>query len=185
MALSSFSKRLLTIINESFRLSDVQISMMKFHNILLACALGAGSLLGAAAPASAAHVSVGTARPAATGRVLPGTPTTEPDTGATAIATATATRIATAIVTATPIATATATVWLRRRRWRWLWLRWRSLRLRWGRLRLRALSGRIWASRILGTSPLLAPLSPRILGTALRSLTYRCHRLNKAVVVRG
>jgi hypothetical protein len=46
--------------------------MMKFHNVLLACALGAGSLLGAAAPASAAHVSVGTARPAATGRVLPG-----------------------------------------------------------------------------------------------------------------
>ncbi|MFY9720349.1 MAG: hypothetical protein WAK16_11985 [Candidatus Cybelea sp.] len=45
---------------------------MKFHNVLLACALGAGSLLGAAAPASAAHVSVGTARPAATGRVLPG-----------------------------------------------------------------------------------------------------------------
>jgi hypothetical protein len=46
--------------------------MMKFHNVLLACALGAGSLLSAAAPASAAHVSVGTARPAATGRVLPG-----------------------------------------------------------------------------------------------------------------
>ena len=46
--------------------------MMKFHNVLLACALGAGSLLGAVAPASAAHVSVGTARPAATGRVLPG-----------------------------------------------------------------------------------------------------------------
>ncbi len=46
--------------------------MMKFHNVLLACALGAGSLLGAGAPASAAHVSVGTARPAATGRVLPG-----------------------------------------------------------------------------------------------------------------
>jgi len=45
---------------------------MKLHNVLLACALGAGSLLGAAAPASAAHVSVGTARPAATGRVLPG-----------------------------------------------------------------------------------------------------------------
>ena len=50
----------------------LQISLMKFHNVLLACALGAGSLLGAAAPASAAHVSVGTARPAATGRVLPG-----------------------------------------------------------------------------------------------------------------
>ncbi len=46
--------------------------MMKFHNVLLACALGAGSLLGAGAPASAAHLSVGTARPAATGRVLPG-----------------------------------------------------------------------------------------------------------------
>lgn len=46
--------------------------MLKFHNILLACALGAASLLGAAAPASAAHLSVGTARPAATGRVLPG-----------------------------------------------------------------------------------------------------------------
>ncbi len=46
--------------------------MIKIHNVLLACALGAGSLLGAAAPASAAHVSVGTARPAATGRVLPG-----------------------------------------------------------------------------------------------------------------
>jgi len=45
---------------------------MKLHNVLLACALGAGSLLSAAAPASAAHVSVGTARPAATGRVLPG-----------------------------------------------------------------------------------------------------------------
>jgi hypothetical protein len=47
---------------------------MKFHNVLLTCALGAGSLLGAAAPASAAHVSVGTARSAATGRVLPGNP---------------------------------------------------------------------------------------------------------------
>jgi hypothetical protein len=46
--------------------------MMKVQNVLLACAMGAGSLLGAAAPASAAHVSVGTARPAATGRVLPG-----------------------------------------------------------------------------------------------------------------
>jgi|SRR5579871_1242836 len=45
--------------------------MMKFHNVLLACALGAGSLIGVAAPASA-HLSVGTARPAATGRVLPG-----------------------------------------------------------------------------------------------------------------
>ncbi|MFY9665830.1 MAG: hypothetical protein WAL67_13685 [Candidatus Cybelea sp.] len=47
---------------------------MKLHNVLLACALGAGSLFGAAAPASAAHISVGTARPAATGRVLPGNP---------------------------------------------------------------------------------------------------------------
>lgn len=46
--------------------------MIKFANVLLACALGAGSLLGAAAPASAAHVYVGTARPAATGRLLPG-----------------------------------------------------------------------------------------------------------------
>jgi hypothetical protein len=45
---------------------------MKSHNVLLACALGAASLLGAAAPASAAHVSVGTVRPAAAGRVLPG-----------------------------------------------------------------------------------------------------------------
>ncbi|HEX3457411.1 MAG TPA: hypothetical protein VHR97_05600 [Candidatus Baltobacteraceae bacterium] len=46
--------------------------MRKSHNVLLACALGVGFLLGAAAPASAAHVSVGTARPAATGRVLAG-----------------------------------------------------------------------------------------------------------------
>jgi hypothetical protein len=45
---------------------------MKLHNVLLACALGAGSLLGAAAPASAAHVVAGTPRAAATGRVLPG-----------------------------------------------------------------------------------------------------------------
>ncbi len=45
---------------------------MKLHNVLLACAVGAGSLLGAAAPASAAHVYVGTVRPAVTGRVLPG-----------------------------------------------------------------------------------------------------------------
>lgn len=45
--------------------------MMKSHNVLLACALGAASLFGAAAPASA-HVSAGTLRPAATGRVLPG-----------------------------------------------------------------------------------------------------------------
>ena len=45
---------------------------MKFQNVLLACALGAGSLLGAAAPAAAAHLTVGTARAAATGRVLPG-----------------------------------------------------------------------------------------------------------------
>src|SRR5580700_5269587 len=50
----------------------LKISVMKFHNVLLACALGAGSLLAATAPASAAHVSVGSARPAATGRVLPG-----------------------------------------------------------------------------------------------------------------
>jgi hypothetical protein len=47
---------------------------MKLHNVLLACVLGAGSLLGAAAPASAARVAVGTARPAATGRVFPGNP---------------------------------------------------------------------------------------------------------------
>ncbi len=46
--------------------------MTKSHNIVLACALGAASLLGAAAPASAAHVAVGTVRPATTGRVLPG-----------------------------------------------------------------------------------------------------------------
>ncbi|HEY1884034.1 MAG TPA: hypothetical protein VGG51_13445 [Candidatus Cybelea sp.] len=46
--------------------------MMKLHNALLACALGAGWLLGAAAPASAAHVSGGTARVATTARVLPG-----------------------------------------------------------------------------------------------------------------
>jgi hypothetical protein len=45
---------------------------MKPHNVLLACALGAASLLGATAPASAAHVSVGAVRPAATGRLLPG-----------------------------------------------------------------------------------------------------------------
>jgi hypothetical protein len=45
---------------------------MKLHNVLLASALGAGSLLGATAPASAAHVSVGTARLLTTGRVLPG-----------------------------------------------------------------------------------------------------------------
>jgi hypothetical protein len=45
---------------------------MKFHNALLACALGAASLLGATAPASAAHVSVGTVRPAAPGRLVPG-----------------------------------------------------------------------------------------------------------------
>src|SRR5690349_21650786 len=45
---------------------------MKFHTVLLACALSAGSLLGAMAPASAAHVSVRTARLGATGRVLPG-----------------------------------------------------------------------------------------------------------------
>jgi hypothetical protein len=49
-------------------------AMMKFHNVLLTCALGAGTLLGAAAPASAAHLVVGTARPAATGRVFPGHP---------------------------------------------------------------------------------------------------------------
>ena len=46
--------------------------MMKLNNVFLACALGAGSLLGAAAPASAARVSVVTARPAATGRVVAG-----------------------------------------------------------------------------------------------------------------
>ncbi len=45
---------------------------MKLHNVLLACALGAGSLLAAAAPASAAHVAGGTARSAATGRVVAG-----------------------------------------------------------------------------------------------------------------
>jgi hypothetical protein len=44
--------------------------MMKFPNVLLACALGAGSLLGAAAPASAAHLSVGTSRTVTTGRVV-------------------------------------------------------------------------------------------------------------------
>jgi hypothetical protein len=46
--------------------------MRKLHNVLLACAVGAGSLLSAAAPASAARVVVGTARPAVPGRVLPG-----------------------------------------------------------------------------------------------------------------
>ncbi len=50
----------------------LKINVMKLYNVLLACALGAGSLLGAAAPASAAHVPVGTVRPGATGRVLPG-----------------------------------------------------------------------------------------------------------------
>ena len=45
--------------------------MTRSHNVLLACALCAVSFLGAA-PASAAHVSVGAMRPAATGRVLPG-----------------------------------------------------------------------------------------------------------------
>jgi len=44
--------------------------MMKFPNVLLACALGAGSLLGAAAPASAAHLSAGTPRTVATVRVV-------------------------------------------------------------------------------------------------------------------
>lgn len=44
--------------------------MMKLPNVLLACALGAGSLLGAAAPASAAHVAVGTTRTVTTGRVV-------------------------------------------------------------------------------------------------------------------
>jgi hypothetical protein len=47
---------------------------MKLNNVLLTCALGAGTLLGAAAPASAAHLSVVTARPAVTGRVFPGHP---------------------------------------------------------------------------------------------------------------
>jgi hypothetical protein len=46
--------------------------MKKSYNVLLACALGVGSLLGVAAPASAAHVSAGTVRSSATGRVLPG-----------------------------------------------------------------------------------------------------------------
>ena len=46
--------------------------MMKLHNVLLAGALGAGTLLGAAAPASAARVVV-TTRPAAR-RVFPGHP---------------------------------------------------------------------------------------------------------------
>jgi opacity protein-like surface antigen len=41
--------------------------MMKLHNVLLACAMGAGSLLAVAAPASAAHVVVATGRPAAVG----------------------------------------------------------------------------------------------------------------------
>ena len=44
---------------------------MKIYNALLACALGAGSLL-AAAPASAAHISGGTVRTVTTGRVVPG-----------------------------------------------------------------------------------------------------------------
>ena len=96
--------------------------MMKLHNVLLACALGAGSLLGATAPASAAHVAVGTARPAATGRVLPGNrysgtgyrgygyrTATATATATVIVATATATPIAaTAIGTATAILTATA-----------------------------------------------------------------------------
>jgi hypothetical protein len=45
---------------------------MKVQNVLLACAVGAGSLLSAAAPASAARVVVGTARPGVPGRVVPG-----------------------------------------------------------------------------------------------------------------
>jgi hypothetical protein len=37
-------------------------AMMKLHTVLLACALGAGTLLGVAAPASAARVYVATVR---------------------------------------------------------------------------------------------------------------------------
>jgi hypothetical protein len=48
--------------------------MMKLHNVLLACALGVGTLLGAAAPASAAHLAVVTARPAVAGHVFAGHP---------------------------------------------------------------------------------------------------------------
>lgn len=44
--------------------------MMKLPNVLLACAVGAGSLLGAVAPASAARVVVRSARPATTVRVV-------------------------------------------------------------------------------------------------------------------
>jgi hypothetical protein len=51
--------------------------MMKFQNVLLACALGAGSLFSAVAPASAAPAPVGRVsgtdvRSLQTGRVLPG-----------------------------------------------------------------------------------------------------------------
>jgi hypothetical protein len=46
--------------------------MIKFHNVLLACALGAASLFSATAPASAAHLSAGAARPTSAARVLPG-----------------------------------------------------------------------------------------------------------------
>ena len=46
--------------------------MMKLPNLLLTCALGAGSLLGVAAPASAARNAVVIARPPATGRLVPG-----------------------------------------------------------------------------------------------------------------
>lgn len=48
--------------------------MMKFYNVLLACALGAGTLLSMAAPASAARVYVRTVRTTVTGRVYPGHP---------------------------------------------------------------------------------------------------------------
>ncbi len=46
--------------------------MKKLQNVLLACAVGAGCLLSAATPASAARVVVGTVRPTVPGRVLPG-----------------------------------------------------------------------------------------------------------------
>ena len=162
----------------------LKLSMMKFHNVLLACALGAGSLLGAAAPASAAHVSVGTARPAATGRVLPGN--RYYGTGYRGYGYRNGYgypyRYGYRYGYGYPYGYVGYGVGVGvGDGYGYVGGGYGYIGGGYGYAPYPAVYARraYWAP-----SSLLAPLSPRIFGTALRSLTYRSHRLNKALIAR-
>ncbi len=148
--------------------------MMKLNNVLLACALGAGSLLGAAAPASAARVSVVTARPAATGRVVAGNRYYGTGYRATPIATVMAiamvTAIPTALATALVLALATATVA-------------EVMATLVEATDTRLIRPYMGVAHMWHLVPIGALIAAHI-RAALRSLTYRSHRLTKALIVR-